>query len=57
MVADFKLWPSSSYHAYLHDMPSLVCRDKLLEWFGGRDAFVNYHEQMKIDGFDGFALE
>ncbi len=57
MVADFKLWPSSSYHSYLHNGPSLVCRDKLLNWFGGKEAFIKYHEQINFDNFEDFLLE
>ena len=42
-------WPHSSYHAYVTDRPTRLRRDVVLDWFGGRDAFVNTHAMAFAD--------
>ncbi len=36
-------WPHSSYKSYLSDKTSLLKRDEVLEWFGGRKNFIKSH--------------
>lgn len=36
-------WPFSSYNSYLSNKPTLLKRDEVIEWFGGREAFVKSH--------------
>ena len=43
LVADFRDWPFSSYQAILSHAPTRVQRDEVLDWFGGRDNFVDFH--------------
>jgi len=38
-------WPYSSYHAVLSEQPTLLNRDELLAWFGGKEQLVKFHEQ------------
>ncbi|WP_128547896.1 hypothetical protein [Larkinella soli] len=38
-------WPHSSWPVLSSDQPTYLCRDELLEWFGGRDAFLSFHSQ------------
>jgi len=38
-------WPHSSYHAYLGEGRTKLEREFVLEMFGGRIAFLKYHEQ------------
>jgi len=38
-------WPHSSYHAYLSDNMTKLEREYVLNVFGGKDAFLKYHEQ------------
>jgi putative transposase len=38
-------WPHSSYHSFLSSAPTLLMRKEVLEWFGGRDSFMKFHEQ------------
>jgi putative transposase len=42
-VDDFRDWPWSSYGAMLSEKPTKVMRDDVLEWFGGRAAFMDGH--------------
>jgi len=44
LVKDFRQWPYSSYHSLLSDRPTLLLRDELLQGFGGREAFIAFHE-------------
>jgi putative transposase len=38
-------WHWSSYHAFLSDKPTLLCRAEVLEWFGGIKGFIAYYQQ------------
>ena len=35
----------SSYHALISDKPTLLKREELLDWFGGLDRFIQFHQQ------------
>ena len=37
----------SSYNSILSDKPSLLKRDEVLAWFGGKEAFIRGHELME----------
>jgi hypothetical protein len=37
----------SSYNSILSDKPSLLKRDDVLAWFGGKEAFIKSHELMR----------
>lgn len=43
---DFTLYPWSSYHTILSDKPTDLKRDDLLEWFGGKQQFIEIHKSM-----------
>jgi putative transposase len=45
-VDDFRDWPYSSYSWILSDKPSRVKREELLDWFGSREGFVEFHRQV-----------
>jgi REP element-mobilizing transposase RayT len=38
-------WPHSSYHALISTAPTLLKRNELLDWFGGLEAFIQFHQQ------------
>ena len=38
-------WPHSSYKMFLSDQPTKLDRQYVLDMFGGKTAFVKYHEQ------------
>ena len=44
MVSDFKDWPYSSYHPILENNNNIVAVDRVLEWFGGRQPFIDQHQ-------------
>jgi REP element-mobilizing transposase RayT len=45
-----ELYKFSSYPAFLSSRPTLLCRDEVLEWFGGVEAFIEAHKlESKLD--------
>ena len=45
MATCFKDWPYSSYHAIVENNNNIVAVDKVLEWFGGLQPFIDQHEK------------
>lgn len=43
IVKDFLDWPHSSYHSLVSKRPTKLAREKILDWFGGRTAFLDFH--------------
>jgi putative transposase len=44
-VDDFRDWPYSSYNAIISTKPTQVERATVLDWFGGKDTFIETHDQ------------
>ncbi|MEM7118049.1 MAG: hypothetical protein AAF614_36805 [Chloroflexota bacterium] len=44
LVADFRVWPWSSYSAMLSQQTTRLQRDNVLAWFEGEAAFIEAHE-------------
>jgi putative transposase len=44
---EFRDWPYSSYHALIGNGITRLKRDKALELFGGRDAFLRIHQDIQ----------
>ena len=44
-LTDFREWPHSSYHTFLQNKPTLLKRGEVLEWFGDKIWFENFHNQ------------
>ena len=38
-------YPHSSYHALISEKPTLLKREEVLNWYGGKEAFIKYHLQ------------
>lgn len=51
LIGSFLDWPHSSYHTLISEQPTKLARKKILDWFGGRDAFLNFHGQKPNDEF------
>jgi REP element-mobilizing transposase RayT len=45
-VENFRTYPYSSYPIILSGQPGIVERNKVLDWFGGAKAFIEYHNNM-----------
>ena len=41
-------WEYSSYHAFLSEQTSKIKRQEVLDWFGGKTAFEEFHKPSKI---------
>ena len=46
LCRDFRHHEWSSWHSILSDKHTLLRRDEILEWFGGKQRFVEAHEEM-----------
>ena len=44
-------WLYSSYNSCISEKPTRLKRDEILEWFGNRDAFIDFHNN-NIIGLD-----
>lgn len=38
-------WKWSSYHSLLSNSHTLLLREELIDWFGNREKFINFHRQ------------
>ena len=47
-------WPHNSYHVFLTDGPTMLQRQEVLDWFGGREGFLGFHEAHPPDATRGF---
>ena len=43
-VEDFRHYRYSSYQAIVTDKPTRLCRNEVLNWFQGRDSFIEIHD-------------
>ena len=43
-VEDFRQYPYSSYQAIVSEKPTNLCRHEVLDWFQGKNSFVNIHD-------------
>lgn len=50
-IQDFIEWPHSSYHTLISEQPTKLARNKILEWFDGRDAFIRFHGKKPSEEF------
>jgi putative transposase len=49
LIADFRDWSFSSYHALCSIRPTYLRRDAVLAWFGGPDQFAAAHRRPNDD--------
>ncbi len=45
LVKTIEEWPYSSYHSFLSDSPTRLLRNEILDWFGGKKQFMEFHRQ------------
>ncbi len=43
LIADFQEWPFSSFKSLVSQKPTRLARDEVLEWFQGREQFIDFH--------------
>jgi len=44
-IEDFRDWKYSSYEILIADQPTKLRRDTFLDWFGGKQQYLDVHEQ------------
>ncbi len=55
---DYEDWTYSSYKAFLSKKPTSICRNEVLDWYGGKAGFIEdhkaYHDFKSYEKFLGF---
>ncbi len=44
ITKDFSTYPYSSYLSLLSDKPTLLKREEVMDWFGNKKEFINFHK-------------
>ena len=55
-MTDFRKYPYSSYKSHISEKPTSLMRDEMLEWFGGKDGYIHFHDRDQFDGMEDFIL-
>ena len=42
-IDDFRKWRFSCYSSFVSTLPTKLCREEVLQWFGGRAEFARFH--------------
>ena len=45
LVSEMQFWPYSSYPAFLSNAPTIIERQHVLDWFDGKERFIQFHQQ------------
>jgi putative transposase len=58
LVKDFRKYTYSSYHNFINNTYSKLSKAEVLDWFGGMQAYIKYHELYHIESLERkFILE
>jgi putative transposase len=58
LCKDFTKYQWSSWHTILSNNPTQLCRQEVLEWFGGLQPFIDAHLGMSLNyAFNDIAIE
>ena len=49
---DFRTYPWSSYQRILAEYPSKLRREKIIDWFGGKKEYINFHESSGDEDYE-----
>jgi putative transposase len=47
LIEDFRDWKWSSYNGVISDKPSKLKKIELIEWFGSKQAYQEYHNEYR----------
>ncbi|MCD4682348.1 MAG: hypothetical protein K8R86_03610 [Bacteroidales bacterium] len=57
-VDNYKQWGYSSFNLFLNSEPTFIQKDEVLEYFGGIENFITFHEENKtIQGSKKYFIE
>jgi len=46
LIRDFRDWKWSSYNGFISDKSTKLKKQEVLNWFGGKEAYFEYHESL-----------
>ncbi|MEQ9301451.1 MAG: hypothetical protein RIF33_22930 [Cyclobacteriaceae bacterium] len=47
ITSDFRHYTHSSYQSHLSEQATLLEREEVLNWFGGKEACIKFHDDQK----------
>jgi len=56
-VMDFRNWEYSSYQSLSGDQPTILQREYVMDWFGGRGRYLEIHQQWVDDADESWHLD
>jgi len=56
-TTDFRDWKHSSYNSLLSTGATRLKRDTVIDWFGGRDSFIQWHDNWPGESEDPKGLQ
>jgi hypothetical protein len=45
LVKSIGTWKYDSYQSIISEAPTALLRNEILEWFGGKEGFIKFHQQ------------
>ncbi|MFT6962229.1 MAG: hypothetical protein ACJAWV_001957 [Flammeovirgaceae bacterium] len=55
---DFKNYPYNSYQRILQDKPSKLFKNEVIDWFGSKKAYIEFHDQEQdLGGIERWMIE
>jgi hypothetical protein len=54
---DFTTYPFSSYQQLLQDSPDFLSKEEVFYWFGGKNEFIQYHQDDETNPIEGKLLK
>jgi REP element-mobilizing transposase RayT len=57
LINDFKQWNWSSYASMISEKPTSLCREEVLNWFGGKEQFIKFHSENQSEYLDQITIE
>jgi len=57
LINDFRDWKWSSYNGILSLKPSRLMKDNVINWFGGKQEYLNFHKSGKYLFNDNFIID
>jgi putative transposase len=52
LTGDYKNYCHSSYKSLLSDLPTKLERAEVLDWFGGKEGFIRFHQTNPLNNSD-----
>jgi len=55
-VEEAQDWTWSSYHAFIGNKNTRLEKQEVLDWFGGQNEFMKFHQEYNFELYESFKL-